>query len=102
MKPEAGLAACQNALTRRAVRSESDLKVFIVPMAGHFPFLDQPALWDEALAAALRPYLRVPPAPDVVPQVAEGDVLVELRATGDEKGVEFGWRGKGEDVEPVG
>lgn len=73
----------------------------MVPRAGHFVFLDQPALFHEALGMALQPYL--PKVEMPAEAIRVGDIEVDLEGIAADRGAEGGWQeSKGTDVEPLG
>lgn len=57
MRPECGTQAVEAARAVRKPLSPTDLTVQIIPKAGHFVFLDQPAQFHEAVLRACRPHM---------------------------------------------
>ncbi|GAX75111.1 hypothetical protein CEUSTIGMA_g2555.t1 [Chlamydomonas eustigma] len=57
MQPKHAVKLCERLKEERSPKVESDLKVEIIPNAGHFVFLEQPQLFDRAVLDACASHL---------------------------------------------
>lgn len=118
MKPKDGFEASDRVLSilggKR--RSDTDLRVFVLPNSGHFVFLDQPALFDSTMHEVLKEYIPADVAsPGAHPAWAaaaewkpttrftrKGDVWVVVEPTAKAEDQPQGYREEKADVEPLG
>lgn len=88
MKPEHAVRVCEQLRQERAPRVPHDLSVEVIADAGHFVFMDQPELFNKALAAVCAQYLTSAPRAAAAEYAAE---RTDVRTSADGAAVSWGF-----------